>query len=108
MTGCSSGSTNLVGHWRGVRAEGVRSDGIDGANAFAARMRVDVKGDQITLTSGKDTRTDHYSVLHEDKVKTVIVTDTDGAGDPQTFTLVDPKTMKWAVSPGSTIVFVKE
>ena len=81
---------------------------MEGATSYAARMRFDVKGDTITLTTGKDTRVDHYSVLHEDKAKTVIVTDTDGANDPQTFTLVDAKTMKWAVTPGSSIIFVKE
>jgi hypothetical protein len=108
VAACSHGSQNLLGHWRGVRAEGVRSDGLDGANAYAARMRLDVKGDQITMTNGKDNRTDHYTVLLEDKAKTVLVTDADGEKDPQTFTLVDPKTMKWAVAPGQTIVFVKE
>jgi len=63
---CSHGSTNLAGHWRGIRAEGVRSDVVDSTNAYATRMRVDVKGDTITLTSGRDVRVDHYRVLHED------------------------------------------
>jgi hypothetical protein len=105
---CSHGSTNLAGHWRGVRSEGARADVLDSANAFAAHMRFDVNGDVITLTTPKDTRTDHYAVVQEDKTKTVITTQTDGAGDPQTFTFPDAKTMKWAVVPGSYVVFVKE
>jgi hypothetical protein len=107
-SGCSHGSTNLAGHWRGIRAEGVRSDVVDATNAYATRMRVDVKGDTITLTSGKDVRVDHYSVLHEDATKTVIVTESDGEADPQTFTIVDAKTMKWSVTPGAVVVFSKE
>jgi hypothetical protein len=106
--GCSHGSSNLAGHWRGLRAEGVRSDVVDTTNAYAAHMRFDVKGDVITVTTAKDTRTDHYSVVTEDKAHTVITTDQDGESDPQTFTFTDPKTMKWAVSPGASIVFTRE
>jgi len=108
VAGCSHGSTNLAGHWRGVRSEGVRSDVADATNSFATHMRFDVKGDVITVTTSKETRTDHYSVVQEDKAKTVIATDSDGDGAAQTFTFTDPKTMKWAVAPGSFVVFVKE
>jgi hypothetical protein len=108
LAGCSKGSTNLAGHWRGVRSEGVRADVVDSTNAYAARMRLDVKGDTITVTTSKDTRTDHYTVLQEDKTKTVIATDLDGEGDPQTFLVQDATTLKWSISPGTTVVFTKE
>ncbi len=105
---CSRGSSNLAGHWRGVRAEGVRGDAVDGANAYAAHMRVEVKGDSITLVTASGTRTDHYGVLEESAARTVITTDLDGAQAPQTFTFLDATTMKWTVSPGATVVFTRE
>ena len=102
-----NGSTNLTGH-RGLRAEGVQSDLLDATNSFANHMRLDVNGNVITVTTSKDTRTDHYTVVSEDKTKTVITTELDGASDPQTFTFTDPSTMKWAVAQGQAVVFVKE
>jgi hypothetical protein len=108
VAACSHGSANLVGHWRGVRAEGVSPDVADSTNAYATHMRFDVNGDVITVTTPKDTRTDHYAVVQEDKTKTVIATKLDGDGDPQTFTFPDAKTMKWAVAPGVSVVFTKE
>ena len=108
LPACSHGSANLAGHWRGLRAEGVRADVADSANAYAAHLQMDVKGDVITLLTAKDSRADHYTVVQEDKARTVIVTDLDGEADPQTFTFTDAKTMKWAVASGSVIVFVKE
>jgi len=105
---CSKGSANLAGHWKGQRSEGVDPAIVESANAFATHMRVDVKGDTLTLTTPKETRTDHYVVVQEDKTKTVIATDLDGAGDPQTFLFADGKTMRWAVGPTATVVFTKE
>jgi hypothetical protein len=108
IAGCSHGSSNLAGHWRGMRAEGVPANVTDPTNIYAAHMRFDVKGDVITVTTAKDTRTDHYKVISEDKTTTVINTDTDGALNPQTFTFPDATTMKWAVTPSSSVVFTKE
>jgi hypothetical protein len=107
-SGCSHGSTRLAGHWRGVRTDGVGSEVIDATNAFATHMRLDVKGDVITVTTVKDTRTDRYKVVQEDKSKTVIVTDLDGENAPQTFAFSDMTTMRWVVSSGVAVVFVKE
>jgi hypothetical protein len=108
VAGCSHGSTNLAGHWRGVRSEGVRADVLEATNAYAAHMRVDVKGDVITVTTAKDTRTDRYTVVSEEKTKTVIATEQDGPNDPQTFAFTDATTMKWFVTPGAAVVFTKE
>ena len=108
LLSCSHGSANLAGHWRGLRAEGVRGDVLDNTNTYAAHMRFEVKGDVLTVTTAKDTRTDHYSVVSEDKTKTVIATEQDGPNDPQTFLFTDPTTMKWAVGNGASVVFVKE
>lgn len=108
LASCSHGSSRLAGHWRGVRPEGVDSQVIDATTAFATHMRIDVKGDVITVTTAKDTRTDHYKVVQEDKAKTVIVTDLDGENSPQTLAFSDAKTMRWVVSSGVSVVFVKE
>jgi pyridoxine 5'-phosphate synthase PdxJ len=109
LVACSHGSANLTGHWRGLRAEGVSSDLLDATNSYANHMRLDVSGNAITVTTSKETRTDHYTVVSEDKTRTVITTDLDGASDPQTFTFSDPTTMRWAVAPGGAmVVFVKE
>jgi hypothetical protein len=81
---------------------------VDTTTAYAARLRIDVKDNIITFTNGKDVRVDHYSVVQEDTTKTVIATESDGDKDPQTFIVVDPKTMKWNVAPGASIIFTKE
>ena len=108
LVGCSRGSANLAGNWRGVRSEGVTADGLASANAFAGRMRLEVKGSSITVIADKDSHTDHYKKLTEDKAKTVIQTDLEGENDPQTFVFADATNMKWMVTPSQAIVFVKE
>jgi hypothetical protein len=108
LAGCSHGSTRLTGHWRGVRAEGVPPTVDDAANAFAGKMQLDVSGDTITVTATSGKQSGKYKVVSEDKATTVITTDTDGAGNPQTFTFVDEKTMRWQVVPGKAVVFNKE
>jgi hypothetical protein len=108
LAGCSHGSARLAGHWRGVRAEGVPPAVDDAANGFAGKMQLDFSGNDITVTtaSGKDSA--HYKVVSEDKSTTVIATDKDGTSEPQTFTFVDDKTMRWQVIPGKAVVFNKE
>jgi len=105
---CSHGSANLAGHWKGARSEGAAAAALDAANSYATHMRLDVNGDVITVTTASDAKTDHYTVVSEDKTKTIIATALDGAADPQTFTFPDAKTMKWAVVPGQFVVFTKE
>jgi hypothetical protein len=107
-SGCSKGSSRLAGHWRGVRAEGATGPSETAADAFAGKMEIDVTGDVVTVTTPAGKETGHYRVLSEDKTTTIISTDADGGADPQTFTLVDAKTLKWAVVPGKAIVFTKE
>jgi len=86
----------------------VRTDLLDATNSFANHMRVDVNGDAITITTAKETKTDHYKVVQEDKTHTIITTELDGVNDPQTFFFTDATTMKWAVTQTQVIVFVKE
>jgi hypothetical protein len=102
------GSARLEGHWRGVRAEGVPSDAQSPANAFATGTELDVKGDAITVSTPRDRQSGRYRVVKEDKASLVITTDKDGLDEPQTFTFLDAKTMRWAVLEGKAIVFVKE
>jgi hypothetical protein len=103
------GPSRLEGHWRGVRAEGVAGEAQEGAaNAFATAMELDVKGDSITVSTGKDRQSGRFRIVREDKATLVLTTEKDGPDEPQTFTFVDAKTMKWAVLEGRTIVFVKD
>jgi hypothetical protein len=108
LAGCSGGgSSRLQGKWHGLRAEGVMPAALAAANAFAAGMQLDVKGDAITVTTPKDQQSGHYHVVKEDKVSVVITTDKDGPTEPQTFTFVDDKTLRWALDGGQTILFGK-
>lgn len=108
LVACNHGSTRLAGHWRGVRAEGVPPSADDAANAFAGKMQIDVSGDTITVTTLAGKQSDHYKVVSEDKTTTVIATDKDGPAEPQTFTFVDDKTIRWQVIVGKAVVFNKE
>jgi hypothetical protein len=102
------GSSRLQGKWHGLRAEGVMPTALAAANAFAAGMLLEVKGDAITVTTPKDRQSGHYHVVKEDKVSVVITTDKDGPAEPQTFTFVDDKTLRWALDGGQTILFGKQ
>jgi len=106
--GCgSSGSKRLQGKWHGQRSEGVATAVTAQANAFATAMQLEVKGDAITVTTSTSSQSGHYKVVKEDKTSVVITTDKDGPTEPQTFTFVDDKTLKWAVVPGQSIVFAR-
>src|SRR5580693_6074832 len=102
------GAARLQGKWRGVRTEGVGNDALAAANAFASATELDVKGDAITVTTPKDKQSGRYKVVKQDKATLVITTDKDGTDDPQTFTFVDDKTLRWAVLDGKSIVFAKQ
>jgi hypothetical protein len=107
--GCRhSGSSRLEGHWRGVRAEGVPSEAQGAANAFAAGMELDIRGDSITVSTPKETQSGRFHLVREDKNTLSLATEKDGTDEPQTFTFVDAKTMKWSVLVGKTIVFVRQ
>ncbi len=110
VTACGRGGpSRLEGHWRGVRAEGVSGEAQEGAaNAFASAMELDIKGDSITVSTGKDRQSGRFRIVREDKGSLVLTTEKDGPDEPQTFTFVDARTMKWAVLEGKTIVFVKD
>jgi hypothetical protein len=108
LAGCGQGSARLSGRWRGARAEGVAGDTQAAANLFATRMQIDVSGDVMVVTTATDKQNCHYKTVREDKDKIVITTDKDGPKDEQTFTFLDPKTMRWSISDGKSIVFVKE
>src|ERR1019366_1985864 len=102
------GAPRLQGKWRGVRAEGVTPDTVVAANAFATATEIEVKGDAITVTTPKDKQSGRYKVVKQDKTMLVITTDKDGADDPQTFTFVDEKTVRWAVLDGKSILFARQ
>lgn len=102
------GAARLQGKWHGVRAEGVPGEALPAANAFATAAEFDVKGDAITVTTPKDRQSGRYKVVRQDKATLVITTDRDGPGDPQTFTFLDDKTLRWAAIEGKSIVFARE
>jgi hypothetical protein len=101
------GSKRLQGKWQGLRAEGVAVASQASANAFATGMTLEVAGDSITVTTPHDKQSGHYKVVREDKSTLVLTTDKDGPKEPQTFTFVDDKTVKWLVMDGELIVFGK-
>jgi hypothetical protein len=102
------GAARLQGHWRGLRAEGVGTDAVAAANAFAMGTELEVKGDAITVSTPRDKQSGRYKIVRQDKTTLVITTDRDGPSDPQTFTFVDDKTVRWAVVEGKSIVFAKQ
>jgi hypothetical protein len=108
LCACSrSGSARLEGRWKGKVAEGVSPEAQSAANAFAVETEIDVRGDEITVTTAHDKQTGTYKVVREDKAQVTIVTDKDEPSDTQTFTLVDDKTLKWNVLDGKSITFVR-
>ncbi len=102
------GSKRLQGKWHGLRAEGVAVASQAAANTFATGMTLEVSGDSITVTTPHDKQSGRYKVVKEDKSTLVLTTDKDGAKEPQTFTFVDDKTVKWLVMDGELIVFGKQ
>jgi hypothetical protein len=102
------GSKRLQGKWHGLRAEGVAVASQASANAFATGMTLEVSGDSITVTTPHDKQAGRYKVVKEDKSTLVLTTDKDGPKEPQTFTFVDEKTVKWLVMDGELIVFGKQ
>ena len=107
--GCGQGSSRLSGRWHGARAEGVTPDTLLAANAFAAKMQLEVDGDVMVVTTATAKQNCHYKIAREEKDKLVITTDKDGPKDELVFTFIDAKTMRWVVTPdGKSIVFVKE
>ena len=102
------GAPRLQGKWRGIRSEGVGTEAQTAANAFATATAMDVSGDAITVTTPKDKQSGRYRVVRQDKTTLVITTDKDGTSDPQTFTFVDDKTVRWAVLEGKSIVFSRQ
>jgi hypothetical protein len=102
------GSARLEGRWRGVRAEGVSGEAQAAANAFVVGTEIDVKGDAITVSTPKDKQFGRYRVVRDDQASVIITTDKDGVDEPQMFTFVDAKTMKWAVLDGKSIVFARQ
>ena len=107
--GCKHGSAKLEGRWRGMRAEGVTADVQAQADAFAVGTEIEVKGDSIAVITpaAKAKQTGKYKVVKEEKTVVVLYTEADGQTDPQTFTFVDEKTMKWTIVDGKTITFKK-
>ena len=110
LAACDKGSKRLAGRWHGTRAEGVTTDSVAAANTFAGKMQIEVTGDVIVVTTVNGKLTGHYRTVREDKDKVVIATtaEKDASAEEETFTFVDPKTMRWAVADGKSIVFAKE
>jgi len=102
------GSKRLQGKWHGLRAEGVAVASQAAANTFATGMTLEVSGDAITVTTPHDKQAGRYKVVKEDRSTLVLTTDKDGPKEPQTFTFVDDKTVKWLVMDGELIVFGKQ
>jgi hypothetical protein len=68
-------------------------------------MEIEVRGEAMSVTTpvSKIKQPGKYHVVKEDKTVVILYTDADGQTDPQTFTFVDNKTMKWSVVDGRPI-----
>jgi hypothetical protein len=107
--GCRpTGAARLEGKWKGIRAEGVTAEAQASANAFAAQMEIEVKGESISVATSAGRQESKFYVVKEDKSSIVIATDRDGPEDKQTFTFLDERTMKWQVVEGKTITFARK
>jgi hypothetical protein len=103
-----TGAARLEGKWKGIRAEGVAAEAQATANAFAAQMELEVKGENISVATVSGKHESKFRVVREDKSTLVIVTEKDGPDDKQTFTFVDDRTVKWQVLEGKTITFARK
>jgi hypothetical protein len=101
-------SDRLEGRWVGVRAEGPGADGVPGADAFATGVELEFRRNEIFVTSARQSQAGRYEVVKEDANAIVITTDRDGPGHPQTFTVRDDDTLRWAILPGRTLVFARD
>jgi hypothetical protein len=100
--------SRLEGHWKGTKAAGVSGDEPAPANAYPAAMELEVKGDQIKVTTPRESQTGTFKVVKDESSTIVITTDKDGPESRESFTFVNDKTMKWTVMDGKTIVFERE
>lgn len=109
VTGCHKpGSTRLEGRWRGGKAEGVLPAVQPAATQFAVDTELEFVADAVSVRTSSGKLSAKYTVVREDKRSIIIQTDRDGPSDPQTFTFDDERTMRWQVSPGKTISFIRE
>jgi hypothetical protein len=107
--GCGhKGSPRLEGHWRGLSADGVATDVQASADLFATGTELDIRGENIVVSTPKGKQSGKFRVKTDEKNQITIWTDGDGPNDPQTFTFVDERTMKWSVLEGKTIIFRRE
>jgi len=101
-------SDQLEGRWVGIRAEGVATDALTSANAFARDTVFEFRRNEITVTTSKETQSGRYELVREDPKGVVIATDRDGPTHPQTFVFAADETMRWILPEGKAIVFAKE
>jgi hypothetical protein len=102
---CHKGSSRLEGHWRGIRADGTPPAVLGQATAFASELELVASGNRITVVSGGRERTIEYTIQKESGAELVVVL---GGADLETFTFVDDKTMRWAVTEGASVTFMKQ
>ncbi len=108
LVACRGGaSARLQGHWQGVRAEGVEPDVQAASDAFASSFSMDFDGNVFSLSTAKETQSGPYTVVKEDTNTVIITTGTDASEDRETFTLVDDKTLKWAITDGKLVVLTR-
>ena len=99
---CRSGRAGrLVGHWQGFRSEGVETASQAAGDAVATAVSMDFTVETVTVTTPAEKRSGPYAVIQEDATTIVLAT---GDAGRESFTFVDEKTVKWAVSNGKVIV----
>ncbi|MEI7893454.1 MAG: hypothetical protein WCI05_10195 [Myxococcales bacterium] len=101
-------SSRLEGRWRGTRVEGVGRDVEAEALRFAGSMELEFRGDILTVSTTRERQSGRFRVVSNAPKSLVLVTDRDDPTEPQTFELVDDKTLRWSVLEGKTITFVRQ
>lgn len=103
----AGGLARLQGHWQGVRAEGVDPEAQAAGDEFAASLNMDFKGDVVTVSTGTEKQSGRYAIVKED-TGSIVIAIADAAGDErETFTVVDDRTVKWAVGDTKRIILTK-
>ncbi|WP_394845824.1 hypothetical protein LZC95_53450 [Pendulispora brunnea] len=107
--GChKSGEQKLEGHWRGTKVEGVTPEQEAAATAFATGTEMDFREGKVSVTTPSEKSSSAFKVVRAEKNTVVVITESDGSKEPQTFVFVDDDTMQWTVLEGKRMTLRRE
>ncbi|WP_394835285.1 hypothetical protein LVJ94_53190 [Pendulispora rubella] len=107
--GChKSGEQKLEGHWRGTKVQGVAPEQEAAATAFATATEMEFRDGKVSVKTPGDQSSSAFKVVRQEKNTVVVITEYDGAKEPQTFVFVDDDTMQWTVLEGKRMTLRRE